>query len=362
MKYIKYFLLFLFIPFIALAKNDVEIKSVSLVDKSEEVTELEKAKYNGLKLDFSLKYINKNDFAKYKVIIKNNSDKDYEVDSQTTFNDGEFIKYEYTIDNNKKVLKGNEELTMFIIITYFKDVDDSKFIDGKYNEKNNVYIELSNDNIIDEGEKNIISFVTNPETNANEEIVFIVISAILCILIIISLKDIKTKTFMLIIVLLSTPIFVNALEKIKIDVETYIEIDKNSTMYIKTNDCDKNTYQEIEYFFDYTYITDMTFKDFINSSKYNELTPSEKNIFIEFFENPNYVGGREITFEYYELKTCDDFLEMPENASEEEMDALYENYNTCRKKYLIEDINLDSKIISKKKGFYFFKNDGVCLQ
>ena len=33
MKYLKYLLILLFIPCIVLAKNDVEIKSVTLIDK-----------------------------------------------------------------------------------------------------------------------------------------------------------------------------------------------------------------------------------------------------------------------------------------------------------------------------------------
>ena len=83
---------------------------------------MESAKYNGLKIDFSLKYVNKDDYAKYKIIIKNNSDKDYEIDNQTTFNDGEFIKYEYIIDNNAKILKAKEELIVNVIIDFMNVV------------------------------------------------------------------------------------------------------------------------------------------------------------------------------------------------------------------------------------------------
>ena len=361
MKYLKYLLILLFIPCIVLAKNDVEIKSVTLIDKSEEVTELESAKYNGLKIDFSLKYVNKDDYAKYKIIIKNNSDKDYEIDNQTTFNDGEFIKYEYIIDNNAKILKANEELTMNIIITYYKDIDNSKFVDGKYTEKNNVSIELSNDNIIDEGEKNIISFVTNPETNSNEEIIFIIISTILCILIILSLKNIKTKTYMLIIILLLTPIFVYALEKIKIDVETYIEIDKNDIMIIKTNDCDRSIPEEIIYNHEFNFLSGMTFREYMNSNKYNELSESDRKIFTDFFINSN-ISGKDMSFKYYEYATCEDYLNLPEDATDEEIDAAYEKRDACVLKNRIEEINLDDEIISKKKGVYSSFDYAVCLE
>ena len=96
MKKIKCLLLvILFIPFIVLAETkNVEIKNISnYVDKSDTAEELEKPSIEGLKLGFKLEFTKQDDFIKYKFIIKNNTDKDYEIDDSSTFNEKKFIRY-----------------------------------------------------------------------------------------------------------------------------------------------------------------------------------------------------------------------------------------------------------------------------
>ena len=107
MKYIKYLLLpILLVPFIVLAETkNVEIKSISnYVDKSDAAEELEKPNIEGLKLGFKLKFTKQDDFIKYKFIIKNNTDKDYEIDNSSTFNEKKFIRYDYEVENNAKIM------------------------------------------------------------------------------------------------------------------------------------------------------------------------------------------------------------------------------------------------------------------
>ena len=147
MKYIKYLLItLLLVPFIVLAETkNVEIKSISnYVDKSDAVEELEKPNIEGLKLGFKLKFTKQDDFIKYKFIIKNNTDKDYEIDNSSTFNEKKFIRYDYEVENNAKVLKANEELSITVTITYVKELDDSEFENGVFTETNQVSLELVN--------------------------------------------------------------------------------------------------------------------------------------------------------------------------------------------------------------------------
>ena len=59
------------------ALNNVEIESVSLVEKSDDVLELSKPSIKDLDIGFDLSFVNVGDYAKYKVEIKNNSNKDY---------------------------------------------------------------------------------------------------------------------------------------------------------------------------------------------------------------------------------------------------------------------------------------------
>ena len=225
MKYIKYLLLpILLVPFIVLAETkNVEIKSISnYVDKSDTAEELEKPSIEGLKLGFKLKFTKQDDFIKYKFIIKNNTDKDYEIDNSSTFNEKKFIRYDYEVENNAKVLKANEELSITVTITYVKELDDSEFENGVFTETNQVSLELVNDSneVIDNP---IIKMATNPETSTGS-ITLIISSIIISLLLILFIRNKRAKLF-IIALLLTIPITIYALERIKIDVETYVKIE-----------------------------------------------------------------------------------------------------------------------------------------
>ncbi len=274
MKYIKYLLLpILLVPFIVLAENkNVEIKSISnYVDKSDAAEELEKPNIEGLKLGFKLKFTKQDDFIKYKFIIKNNTDKDYEIDNSSTFNEKKFIRYDYEVENNAKVLKANEELSINVTITYVKELDDSEFYNGVFTETNQVSLELVNDSneVIDNP---IIKMATNPETSTGS-ITLIISSIIISLLLILFIRNKRAKLF-IIVLLLTIPITIYALEKIKIDVETYVEIKKVkiNTFQLVMVGCDGEQSKLVEY------EQGMTWEEFINSSYFEKLDLDLKDI------------------------------------------------------------------------------------
>ena len=239
MKKLIILLVILFIPFIVLAETkNVEIKSISnYVDKSDAAEELEKPNIEGLKLGFKLKFTKQDDFIKYKFIIKNNTDKDYEIDNSSTFNEKKFIRYDYEVENNAKVLKANEELSITVTITYVKELDDSEFENGVFTETNQVSFELINDSneVIDNP---IIKMAANPETSTGS-IALIISSIIISLLLILFIRNKRAKLF-IIALLLTIPITIYALERIKIDVETYVEIKKYNTNTFTLNIIDCN--------------------------------------------------------------------------------------------------------------------------
>ena len=261
MKYLKYLLILLFIPFIVYAENNIEITKIELIEKSPYVAELESATNDNLKLKFNLSFTKLNDYAKYQVILKNNTNKDYGVDNTSTFNDGEFIKYEYSIDGDK-VLHANSEKTIYVTITYSKEISEDKYENNKYSEKNNVSIEFSNDEKEQDKELETVKFVTNPKTSSNELIYLIISFSIIAILFIIITKNNKLKKYMLILLML-IPISIYALERIHLDVETYIEIENTKLFYIGTKDDN-----EIVNSKEYHYIDGMTFEEWMDS-RYN---------------------------------------------------------------------------------------------
>ena len=274
-------IILLLIPFIVLAENkDVEIKSIELVDKSEDVEELEKATFKDLKLNFSLKFTTKDDYAKYKIVLVNNSDKDYEIDNTSTFNEKKFIKYDYEVDNKDKILKSKDELTVNVIITYIKELEDSDFVDGFYKETNSVSLELVNDNeVIDNP---AIKMVTNPNTSTGY-ILLAIIAIILSLILILFIRNKRAKLF-IIAILLTIPLTVYALEKIKIDVETYIEIEKVEkieTAFFRLDivNCTLLRREEIEY------EVGMTWEKFINSSYFDRIDNGLQKLIIDNKEN-----------------------------------------------------------------------------
>ena len=232
MKKLKYLLLLLlFIPFLVKAElKDVEIKKIELVNKSPLVTELEPASFNDLELSVKLKFTSKDEFARYQLTIKNNSNKDYEIDNSSTYNEGDFIKYEYILNENEKVLKANSEITMSVMITYYKELSTDKFENRKYIEDNNVSIELSNlgEEVIDNG---VMRFATNPDTSTSDIIKIVVILAIMSAILVLVLKSKKGKVFIIIMMLL-IPVMTYAIEKIKLDIATHVEIVDTKKFYI----------------------------------------------------------------------------------------------------------------------------------
>ena len=135
--------LILFIPLCVNAEEkDIKIKSIELVEKTETTEEISKPTYEGLKIDFNLKFKELNDNAKYKVTISNTSNKEYKInDQKTEFTKEEFINYDFNFEEGSNIIKPNTEKTMYITITYFKKVEDNLFVDGVY--KNDNYMNLS---------------------------------------------------------------------------------------------------------------------------------------------------------------------------------------------------------------------------
>lgn len=359
MKSLKSLLLIiLLIPFIVLAENkNVEIKNIELLEKSDNVEELAEASFKDLKLNFSLKFTSKDDYAKYKIVLVNNSDKDYEIDNTSTFNEKKFIKYDYEVENNKKVLKAKEELTINILITYIKELEDSDFVDGFYKETNSVSLELVNDNeVIDNP---VIKMVTNPNTSTGY-ILLVIFAVILSMLVLVLVKNKKSK-LLIIAILLTIPLTVYALEKIKIDVETYIEIEKR-TFFTLINECPSEDDEENNWDKEvYEFTEGMSFNDYMNSDYFNSLDINKKNRLVNSVNAPNV----HISLNYYNinLENCLNQIEYPEskpNMSEEEREEYNNKMNraneldiTCRiENGEAKSVLNNDKINSNKIGVY----------
>ncbi len=215
MKKILLFIFLLFIPFMVKAQ-DVVIKEVTLVDSSNTVEADEHQPFEGLNINFNLKFTSLEEYAKYKVVIKNDTKKDYEIDTETKFSEGGYVKYEFTYEG-KDIVKSKEEKEFYITITYNKEVPYEEFEDGKYTEKNSMAINLS------EGEAS--SSEKNPYT-ASLPYVVILLAIVALILFVIAYRK-KQALMFLIVLLFIMPIVLYALEKLSITLNTTIIIEND---------------------------------------------------------------------------------------------------------------------------------------
>ena len=173
-----FFLSFIFIPNV-FAEENVSIESVMLDSKSENTEITNEATYEGLSINFDVKFNEVNDYAKYKIVINNQSDEDYEITEDSNFNNSEYIRYEYSYENNNKKVLKNSKTTIFITIKYNKEVPEESFHNGSFIKTNNIVIDLNNETI------NVPNTIINPKTGDSLFIiilVFIITVGILLIL------------------------------------------------------------------------------------------------------------------------------------------------------------------------------------
>ncbi len=252
------------------AKDGVAIESYELVDNSKTTTELSPPKINGLNISFDLGFVKVNDYAKYKIVVNNPTDNEYEISKDSDFNISNYITYKYEFEENDRIVPAKSKTTLFITITYSKMVPDEKLSNNKYVEDNNMAISLSTD----------MSSISKEEKNPNTASGLLLLCVLALSIVLLSLllfgKTKKKKYFAtMIMALLLIPATIFALEKLQIKVETKITIEKKyklSYRYgsaIKESEKDNYTFGKLyedKLCDDYTYI--------INGERYINCTIS----------------------------------------------------------------------------------------
>ncbi len=192
------------------ASDGVTIKSIDLVDKSINTTEASKAKANGLSMDFDLKFKEVNDYAKYKIVVENKDSKDYKISVDSNFENSKYISYKY---DNAAILKANSDTEFYVTVTYNKKLDESNYVDGKYSEKNSAVLRLSDG-------------VNNPKTfNNSWSLIVLIIMGVTLIFLFTNKKN-RGMNVLILFSLLSVPLFVKAIDYLKITVNSNVVIEK----------------------------------------------------------------------------------------------------------------------------------------
>jgi len=256
MKKILALLFLLLIPFVA--KAEVKISDAVLVDNTEGLEVEKNPHYEGLQLDIDMKLAEVGEFAKYKLTIQNDTKKDYEIDMGEAFSDKEYIKYEFSfVGEDNSVLKASESKDIYVTVSYNKEVPETEFKNGVYNDDNVMTINLSNE------EQEV-----NPDTKTGYIILITAIILFISLLLVLLNKYKLDHLMVLVIaVAIALPISIYALEKITIKIQAKIQIVYNQPRFcVGDYNYETGKVENIQY---YNYSKGTTWNTFLNSSLNN---------------------------------------------------------------------------------------------
>lgn len=200
--------------------EDVSIESISIESKSNTSVEVNEATYSNLKINFDIGFTNKDDYIKYKVVINNKTNDDYEINDTKIGDDSEYIKYEYSYDDNNRIVEKNKKTVLYINIKYDKEVpDELLFKSEPFSENNSIVISLGSE--------------INPETGRIIIKALILIILVLGITLSIYVNRIKNKTLSILLIgVILLPISVYALKQLTINVDSKVTIAPPPHFYI----------------------------------------------------------------------------------------------------------------------------------
>ena len=337
------FALILMCPIFAKAQTGVTVKSIEKIteETSTSVEELTPPKAEGLTINVDVKFKNVNDKIKYKVIVENKDKEDYQLNTGKEFNASTYIKYTYEFDNGSNILKANTTKTMYVTLTYAKEVPENEFkADGTYEEKNDMAI-------------GVLKEEDNPTTGREEMVVIGVVLALIVVIGFVMIKNRQTKYLVItlgaLLVLVPT---VNALKEITITMNTKIVIEKRAEFCVYRKPVDnepkgvnvgsQSSELQVDY---YKYTPGMKFSDYV--VKNNNLP--QINSFIK--------GGWEPIDACY--NALDEKQNNGEEITDEEWDACYALEDAAVTLYESNEDLMNSLIKPKTEGCYDYHDKGV---
>ena len=242
MCYIFLLLLVFMINSLVLAKEDIYISDVVMKNANGKAEELVKPSFTEDNIDFNIRFEEVKDEVNYEVVIKNSSDKDYMVELKKDFLNSEYFSYEYTFNGGDSIIDANSTKTINIKINYKKEVEEAKLVNGVFNEDNHFEFSLI---------ANSASSVINPKTGGIISIVIIFVLVIVSLIMVLffrfKTKGILIGTNIILIGLISLPLFVFAIDSFEINVNTTIKVDKAGYFYVYQQFLLYDVYSDVNY-------------------------------------------------------------------------------------------------------------------
>ena len=220
-------LLFMFIPFVVNAEScdldKITIDSVTIKEKTDNVTEVEQPVIDGKKIKVNLKMMKVNDSIEYKLVVKNDSSEDYELDKNSLTANSDYIEYTLKADDDSLVVEAGKSKEVYLKVQYKNEVPDSSFADGKFNDNKSFVLNLSNGQTIE-----VSDIIKNPKTG--DSLAFLILICMLCVGItmymVLSRKKLNKFMVLLLTLMITIPASVYALCKIEITFESNVTIEK----------------------------------------------------------------------------------------------------------------------------------------
>lgn len=164
-------------PFVVCAEacdtSKINIESISLVEKTDNIEGYDSATADGKIISFDLSMSEVGDIIKYKVVVKNDSAEDFEFDVNGLKTTSDYIGYTLESDDKSNVVKANTSRVYYLNIEYKKEVPSSAFESGMYQDKSAMTIQLLS------GNRDVSDSIKNPNTGAKSYIVMFIIMLLL---------------------------------------------------------------------------------------------------------------------------------------------------------------------------------------
>ena len=222
----------LFIPFIVFAEdNKYEIKSIELLNKSNDTKILNEASTDGSNIKFDIQFLNIGDYATYKIVVHNNTNQDLMFNEDSIVLDNSYIGYDFTYEKNSKVIKANDDLLLFIRISYKEYVPSNLFRSNIYDGSSELMLNLND------------SFINIPNTLKRIGLLGLIVMINIIALIIIGIIFIiqnnnvsKLQIFIFILLILLIPKSIKAINVYNIPINSGVKVLGTKETLCKTNE------------------------------------------------------------------------------------------------------------------------------
>ena len=205
--------------------NKISIESITCIDKSENIRDCNQANVIDNNIELNLEVYEVGDTASYEIVIKNDSDEDYELNKDDLNLSSDYINYTLKTDDEEAVLGANKTTTVLLDVEYANEVPSDLFENGQLNDSKVLKVNIFSMSSLED-------VAPNPETLTGALItigfIILLISAVLLIL----LKNKKYKEFLALSIaaFLIIPITIYAVCSYSVDLDTNITINNQPTI------------------------------------------------------------------------------------------------------------------------------------